>query len=110
MEISIQYLVERLKIDIALLKAGLPIEDDYLYETYGIPKPKNYKELKKKMEQMLKAALKQLDPDAGDDQEEDTEEDEDPVKKQPKPKAKKKTRFKRLRNWLRKSGIAGFFS
>jgi hypothetical protein len=35
-------LKDRVNIDIALKNAGLPIDDDYLYETYSIPKPKDY--------------------------------------------------------------------
>ena len=33
-------------IDLKLKESGLPISDDYLYETYDIPKPTNYDELK----------------------------------------------------------------
>ena len=29
---------------------GLPVDDDYFYETYGIPKPKNYEQLKAEKE------------------------------------------------------------
>lgn len=36
----------RIDIDTKLKAMGLPIGDDYLYETYGIPKPINYDELK----------------------------------------------------------------
>ena len=36
----------RVQIDMQLKNMGLPISDDYLYETYGIEKPKNYEELK----------------------------------------------------------------
>lgn len=37
----------RLQMDL-LLAAKVPIADDYWYETYGLPKPANYEELKKK--------------------------------------------------------------
>ena len=30
---------------------NLPIEDDFWYQTYGVPKPENYEELKKKQEE-----------------------------------------------------------
>lgn len=43
----------RIQIDMQLKKGGLPMSDDYFYETYGIEKPKNYEELKKE-----KAALR----------------------------------------------------
>ncbi|MBV5327207.1 MAG: DUF935 family protein [Chlorobium sp.] len=36
----------KFEIDIKLKESGLPIDDDYLYEAYDIPKPKNYDELK----------------------------------------------------------------
>ncbi len=38
----------RIQIDMQLKNMGLPIADEYLYETYGIEKPKNYEELKEK--------------------------------------------------------------
>lgn len=41
-------LTVRVDIDQKLKLMGLPISDDYLYETYGIPKPDNYEELKLK--------------------------------------------------------------
>ncbi len=33
------------------LRNIIPISDDYFYETYGIPKPENYEELKKKLDE-----------------------------------------------------------
>ena len=39
---------------------GLPIDDDYLYETFGIAKPKNYNELKAKKEEERAALREQL--------------------------------------------------
>jgi Protein of unknown function (DUF935) len=38
-------LKEKSEIDLSLKTAGLPISDDYFYETYNIPKPDNYDEL-----------------------------------------------------------------
>lgn len=43
-------------IDIAMSKL-IPIGDDYLYETYHIPKPDNYDELKNKMEEERQTAI-----------------------------------------------------
>ncbi len=40
-------LSERVVIDTTLKNAGLPIDDDYFYEKYNIPKPANYNKLKK---------------------------------------------------------------
>lgn len=38
---------ESFDMQMRLLDKGLPIEDDFFYETYGIPKPDNYDQLKK---------------------------------------------------------------
>ncbi|NDD52940.1 DUF935 family protein [bacterium] len=38
-DIDIAFLAERIKIDKELIAAGLPIPNDYFYETYNIPKP-----------------------------------------------------------------------
>lgn len=44
-EINLEKLKARIDIDIKISEV-VPIEDDYWYNTYGIPKPKNYKQLK----------------------------------------------------------------
>ena len=48
------------QIDIVqkLSSMGLPIDDDYLYETFGVAKPENYNELKAKKEEE-RAALRE---------------------------------------------------
>ena len=62
----------------------LPISDDYLYETFGIEKPKNYDELKKQIEedrllqQMLSSPGMQFH-EGEDDQDEDPDEGEKPA-------------------------------
>lgn len=89
----------RVQIDMQLKNMGLPISDDYLYETYGIEKPKNYEELKK-----AKAALT---PDlAGKPQEKKEDEDgkeEEGKSDSPEEKVdKKKEKF-----W--KNIFSGFF-
>lgn len=89
----------RVQIDMQLKNMGLPISDDYLYETYGIEKPKNYEELKK-----AKAALTP-DP-AGKPQEKKEDEDgkeEEGKSDSPQEKVdKKKEKF-----W--KNIFSGFF-
>ena len=40
----------RMKID-GFVSSKVPVDDDYWYQTYGIPKPDNYDELKAKMEE-----------------------------------------------------------
>jgi len=52
-EISIEYLTELIKI-ITQLPEDLPIDDDYWYKTFNIPKPANYAQLKKKLEDKQK--------------------------------------------------------
>jgi hypothetical protein len=39
-------LVTDIQVDQGLVKIGVPLDDDYFYEYYGRPKPKNYDELK----------------------------------------------------------------
>lgn len=59
------------KIDIVqkLSAMGLPMDDDYLYETFGIAKPKNYKEIKARKEQEREAIRRSLQdkPDKSDE-------------------------------------------
>mgnify|MGYP001073620109 CR=1 FL=1 len=60
-EIDLDELKTRLEIDMQV-KSNVPVDDDYWYDTYAIPKPKNYDELKKKMEedkQMFNQSLSQ---------------------------------------------------
>jgi len=38
-EIDISYAIQKIEIDTALSAAGLPISEEYFYETYDIPKP-----------------------------------------------------------------------
>ena len=38
-EIDISYAIQKIEIDIALSAAGLPIAEEYFYQTYDIPKP-----------------------------------------------------------------------
>lgn len=47
-EIDINMLVQKIIIDVQV-NLIVPIADDYFYETYGIPKPDNYDQLKKEM-------------------------------------------------------------
>jgi hypothetical protein len=50
-EMDLNYLRMRKEIDDFVSKK-VPVGDDYWYETYGVPKPENYEELKAKMEEM----------------------------------------------------------
>lgn len=77
-EIDLDALKNRLSID-KEVSGKVPVADDYWYETYGIPKPDNYEELK-----AAKDAKQEPDP-----QEPDEDEDQDtppPPKKPTKPR------------------------
>lgn len=54
-ELDLAALKDRVDID-AKLAEQVPVDDDYWYETYGIPKPANYDELKAKQEAARAAA------------------------------------------------------
>jgi phage gp29-like protein len=69
---------------------NLPIDDDYLYEEFGIEKPKNYKELKEQANRQQEPA--QIATPSKEDLE-----DENDKRKQPKPTEKEKKNFV---NWL----------
>ena len=74
----------RLNMDMQL--AGrVPIDDDYFYETYGIPKPANYDQLKQEQEARRQATLDALrNTQNGNGKDEDEDEPRD--KKKPKGK------------------------
>lgn len=57
------------QIDIVqkLSSMGLPIDDDYLYETFCVAKPDNYKQLKEEKEAAKAAFREQLDLQGNDD-------------------------------------------
>ena len=63
-DIDLSALTQRINIDIQLADR-VPIDDDYWYVTYGIPKPDNYDELKAKLEETKQAALEALRRSAG---------------------------------------------
>lgn len=96
----------RIIIDMQLKNSGLPMSDDYFYETYGIEKPKNYEELKK-----AKAARTpdtNVKPEEKKEPEEDTEKEDKKEGKdggQEEKTDKKKDKF--WKNFF--SGLSGFF-
>lgn len=73
-EIDLTELKTRMEID-TFVSSKVPVSDEYYYETYGIPKPDNYDELKSKMD--------------GEEEEEEPEPNSDKVPGQ-KPRTKKK--------------------
>lgn len=50
LDVDLAKLKQKLEIDV-LVSEKVPVADDYWYETYRIPKPENYKELKAKQEE-----------------------------------------------------------
>jgi SPP1 gp7 family putative phage head morphogenesis protein len=56
---------ESFDIQMRLFDKGLPIEDDFFYETYGIPKPANYDQIKKDQEAAKEAEAKAALPPSG---------------------------------------------
>lgn len=75
---------------------GLPFDDDYLYETYGVRKPKNYEALKAE-------ASYDIDDNEDEDETPDKEEDEEPSpdEKERKTEDKKKRSIKeRVRDFF----------
>jgi len=53
-EKDIQYLASRIEVD-TKLAALVPMDDDYFYDMYDIPKPANYDQLKKQKEEQTAA-------------------------------------------------------
>lgn len=61
-EIDLDFLIKRKQIDDSVSQK-VPLSDDYWYNTYGLPKPDNYEELKLKMEK--EKEMKLANPGAG---------------------------------------------
>ncbi|WP_300978520.1 DUF935 family protein [Flavobacterium sp.] len=55
LDLNLSKLKLRMEID-AFVCTKVPVADDYWYNTYGIPKPDNYEELKAKMEEQKQLA------------------------------------------------------
>lgn len=69
-EVDITKLADRIAID-KEVAALVPVADDYFYETYGIQKPANYKELKAEQREKAKAQKKKKPGAPPDDEEDD---------------------------------------
>lgn len=95
LDLDLNKLKLRMEID-AVVSLKVPIGDDYWYTTYGIPKPDNYDELKKKMEERQTVVLDNIEED----------------KKTPGQKAKKgqltETKKQNLADWFFKN-LSDFF-
>jgi len=108
-EIDLAELAQRVAIDKEIaVSLKTPLSDDYVYETYGIPKPDNYDELKAKQEEQRQAAMNPPVSEADPNK---------PAPGKPKPKAKpkakdlsadEKTNAESFINWIRNQ-LADFF-
>lgn len=80
---------------------NLPVDDDYLYEEFGISKPANYEMIKKEEQEQrteeAKSAAEQIPQNDGDT-EDDPDKDNNPDKDLPELNEKQKKTFK---NWLK---------
>ena len=93
----------RVIIDQQLKSMGLPISDDYLYETYGIEKPKNYEELK-----AARMPDPNVNPEEKEDPEDGTEKEDKKDDKNDTPEEKdEKKKDKFWKNFF--SGFSNFF-
>jgi hypothetical protein len=97
-EIDLDNLIKRVQID-TFVSSKVPIGDDYYYETYGIPKPDNYKELKAQQEADRKAAIEAIQGNKQDDKPKEPDE----------PKGIKKKLFDRLADFFARAPKNGAF-
>ena len=84
----------RLNIDTQLAQR-IPISDDYFYETYEIPKPDNYDQMKQEQEERRQATLDAL-RNAKTNDTKDEPEDKDKKKDEPDDKDREKKKGKNL--------------
>lgn len=73
-EVNTTALKERLEIDLKVAQK-VPVADDYWYETYGVPKPDNYDQLKQEQEERRQATLDAIKKGSEDKQEDPKEDD-----------------------------------
>lgn len=97
-ETNLAELKLRLDID-QIATTKVPVADDYWYDTYGLPKPDNYEQLKQEME--LKKKAQEVDF------EEVEEEEHDPKKPNPKKQPKTKVKLSQLQQL--RAYLADFF-
>ena len=86
-EIDLAKLKERLNIDMQVANK-VPISDDYWYETYGIPKPDNYDQLKQEQEERRQATLEAIKNSTKDQGQTKDEPKKDPKEDDEKKKSK----------------------
>lgn len=96
LDINLAKLKLRLEIDMAV-SGKVPIGDDYWYDTYGIPKPENYDELKKKMDE--KASINPILQKQPEEKQPDKKEDKENLSDLSEPKLLDKV-FKKLADFF----------
>ena len=75
---NLKKLKEQMEIVLAIVeKTGLPVSDDYWYETYNIPKPDNYDEIKAQKAEERQLALQQQNRRSTDPKKPKEDEDEE---------------------------------
>jgi hypothetical protein len=62
LELNLAKLKTRMEID-TFVSTKVPVGDDYWYQTYGIPKPENYAQLKAELIESQKAKIESIDPE-----------------------------------------------
>lgn len=82
-ELDLSVLKQRLEID-DKVSSKVPVSDDYWYETYGIPKPDNYDELKAQQEEQKAAIVEQKQGKQQSNAKTDTDDDDVKVTKKDK--------------------------
>lgn len=95
-------------IVVKLSGLGLPISDDYLYDTFGIDKPENYDEIIKQKEEQ-RAAMMEAIKDKPQQEDENKEEDEGAKPQQPD-KATKDNIVKRILGFFASARTAGDYT
>lgn len=100
-ELDLDALKLRLEID-AQVSSKVPVDDDYWYDTYGIPKPDNYDELKTKMEEQRNALAEAYGRVAQND-----ESDNDESEKKPTEKKKNKNLLDRVQGFFFPAPLKG---
>lgn len=97
--------VQQADIVVKMNSLGLPIADDYLYDTFGIDKPDNYEEIQKRKEEEKAAMLEAMRGQAGEEQPEGGEKANEPQQK-----PTDKTIYRRILDFFASARKAGSHS
>lgn len=97
--------VQQADIVVKMNSLGLPIADDYLYDTFGIDKPDNYEEIQKRKEEEKAAMLEAMRGQAVEEQPEGEEKENEPQQK-----PTDKTIYRRILDFFASARKAGSHS